>query len=331
MNNNIFSSSRRLTPWSEDDEATALQRFIDRCNQDNYQKKHPLVGDTVEAEFLNSFEVDTCRHCGSGNIKRFGYTATGLARFQCKDCRKTFTIITNTIFDQRKIPLTEWLDFLLSITGYGSFSLTSKTNRNASNTTKYWIKKLFAILAGSQKGIVLEGKVYYDETFYSVPISERVRKEDGSLPRGLSRNKICIGVATDGKQVVCHKVGYGKPSSKAVFAVFADHIKPGSTLIHDGDNAHRKLVAELHLNEEVYTTAQTKGLKDDDNPLRPINKEHSQLKKFLKAHSGFDRDTIDGYLDLYSLIASIPMNKFRKVEKVMKLAFENPILIRYRR
>jgi hypothetical protein len=33
--------------------------------------------------------------------------------------------------------LSEWLDFMLSVFGYGSFRLVSKSNRNAYNTTRY--------------------------------------------------------------------------------------------------------------------------------------------------------------------------------------------------
>ena len=41
-------------------------------------------------------------------------------------------------------------------------------------------------------------------------MSDREHKEDGTLPRGLSRNQICIGVATDKKHTICMMEGYGK-------------------------------------------------------------------------------------------------------------------------
>ena len=75
-----------------------------------------------------------------------GRTNAGLIRFRCKDCGGTFTIITGTIFDQRKISVSQWLDFMVMVIGHGSFNLTSKMNRNAYTTTKYWMKKLFLIL-----------------------------------------------------------------------------------------------------------------------------------------------------------------------------------------
>jgi hypothetical protein len=50
------------------------------------------------------------------------------------------------LYSNHKIPISEWIGFLLDISGFGSFSLTSKVNRNASSTTKYWMEKTFLLL-----------------------------------------------------------------------------------------------------------------------------------------------------------------------------------------
>lgn len=139
---------------------------------------------------------------GSLRIKRSGRTGAGIARYKCNECGRTFTVLTGTGFDQRKIPLSERLDFLLSIFGYVCFNLTSRMNRNAYNTTRYWIRNLFALLDGSQDGTVLEGRIYYDETYYSVKRRDRRVDEDGHFLTGFSKDKYCIGVATDGTNVV---------------------------------------------------------------------------------------------------------------------------------
>ena len=152
---NIKSKSRKRTPWSDVVNVTAFQAFIDAYNQNNYYKKHPQLADTGEATLLNSFDIRECRHCKSSNIQKFGFTANGIRRFRCKDCSRTFTIVNNTIFDSHKISISEWLDFLLSIFGYGSFNLVSKSNRNAYNTTKFWIEKVFLVLKEYQTDLML--------------------------------------------------------------------------------------------------------------------------------------------------------------------------------
>ena len=301
MSNHNYES-RKATPWTGKENASDLEKFIDRCNHANYEKRHPCVKGCDEIAFLNSCIPVHCPHCGSDEFVRRGLTGTGLQRYMCKECHKTFTVITGTIFDQRKIPMTEWIDFLLSIMGYGSFHLTSRNNKNSATTTKYWLEKVFLLLRHRQEDIVLQGRVYLDETYIPVKGRDARRLPDGSLPRGLSRNRICITVACDDNNVVC----------------IAD------------DNSHNALIETLALESEVYTTAQTKELKDKDNPLQPVNRQHALLKRFLRAHSGFHRDEIQDYLNLYSFISSEPADKFEKINILLKLALSEPILLRFR-
>ncbi len=327
---NIKSGSRKETPWTGREDATAMERFIDGCNHSNYYKKHPNAGNELERGLLNSYRPSCCRSCGSESIKVHGYTAAGIRRYKCRECGRTFTIITGTIFDQRKIPITEWLDFLLVLFGHGSFRLTSKSNRNAYNTTRYWLRKVFLLLRGWQDGIVLKDKVYLDETYYSLRGADNERDENGKLPRGLSRNKMCIGTAWDGKNLVCVYEGQGKPSMKHTLEAFSLHISQGAMLVHDGDNSHSRLVSALGLSEEVHTTAETNGLKDSENPLQPINNIHKLLKRFLHSHSGFIRKDLPDYLNLFSFMMSEPQNVYEKVEMLLNLALSNPKILRYR-
>jgi transposase-like protein len=327
---NIRSKSRRKTPWSDVPEATALQAFIDESNQDNYHRKHPGISDTGEVELLNSMGVQECRHCSSTAIQRFGFTSNGVRRFRCKDCRRTFNILTNTIFDSHKLPLTEWLDFLLSIFGYGSFSLTSKSNRNAYTTTRYWMDKVFLVLKEYQSTLVLSGEVELDETFYKVRKADIERKEDGKEYRGLSRNQICIGIACDQSSVICFVEGEGKPTKQGTLDAFASHIKPESTMKHDMEQAHVPLVEALKLRSIVYDSRQIKQLPDSENPLNRINQYCRMLKLFLASHSGFIREDLQDYLNLFCFIMNQPKDKHEKVEKFMNMAVGCRILLRYR-
>ena len=327
---NILSKSRKDTPWTGKSDATALQRFIDGCNHDNYDRRHPSIKETREIDLLNSYIPDCCRKCGSASFKVHGYTGTGLRRYRCRDCGSTFTIISGTIFDQRKIPITEWIDFLIMVIGHGSFSLASKSNRNAYNTTRFWMDKLFLLLREWQSGIMLSGTIYLDETYYSVRSEDMKMKDDGKKPRGLSKNKLCIGVAWDGNNLLCFCEGNGKPSSRETLNAFQRNIQSGSKIIHDGDNSHRKLIASLGLSETVHTTKETKGLKDDKNPLNPINQKHRLLKRFLNAHSGFKREQIQDYLNLFSFMSSGSNDVYEKIEILLDLALRSSKILRYR-
>jgi hypothetical protein len=73
-----------------------------------------------------------------------------------------------------------------------------------------------------------------------------------------------------------------------------------------------------------------KGLPDKDNPMNPVNRVHAILKKFLNSHSGFKRQYLQGYLDMFAFVTNPPSELLEKVEAVVKMAFENPKSLRYR-
>ena len=211
-----------------------------------------------------------------------------------------------------------------------SVTTGSWNNKNAFTTSKYWLQKLFMTLDGVQSGIILSGTVWLDETYYSVRAGDIIKKENGDELRGLSRNQIRIGVATDNNHSLFFVEGTGKPSQKITYETFSNHIEPGSTLIHDGDAAHNKLVKDLSLKSISHSSNELKGLPDKDNPLNPVNRAHDILKKFLNAHSSFIRDDMQGYLNLFSFVTNPPSEMLEKVELVINLAFQNPKTLRYR-
>ena len=69
---------------------------------------------------------------------------------------------------------------------------------------------------------------------------------------------------------------------------------------------------------------------DKDNPLYPVNRAHAILKMFLNAHSGFNREHLQGYLNLFALVTNPPHEMLEKVELVVNLAFASPKSLRYR-
>lgn len=270
-----------------------------------------------------------CPFCGSAEIVRNGHRKDGVSLWRCRSCGKSFNPLTGTIFDSRKIPMSEWVEFLLHLFEFHSLSTSSRDNRNAETTGIYWLSKVFATLDGCQKDVVLKDKVWFDETFVPVDKKERVTK-DGKKLRGISKNLIAIGIATDGKGMYAVAEWASKPSKKRTYDLFKGHIKPGSVLVHDGDNSHSKLIKELGLISEVHPAKETKGLDDKDNPMDKINDVHSLLKRFLREHGGYARADLQGWIDLFWFIWSDPPSRYEKVERFLQMAVSGKKIIRYR-
>lgn len=326
---NRIDTSRQSTPWDTKDNVSVIENFIKDKYKENYRFKHPKLSDTDETKIINSIKIDKCRLCNSSKIKKAGFTKNGIQRYRCNECKKYFTPTTGTIFENHKIAITEWIEFLLDIFNYGSTTLTSKVNKNSINTSTYWLEKVFLLLREYQKDIVLKGNVYIDEFFYKVSKSD-IKTKDGKQLRGLSQNQHCIGIGYDGTNIIAKVEGFGKTTTNKTNMTFLTHIEKGSHIIHDDEKSHRDLVKKLNLEDEKYSSSFLKNKKDDENPLRPINHQCDLLRQFLNAHSGFDRKDLQDYLNLYCFMNSKPRNKLKKVEILLELGLTTKVTLKYK-
>ena len=322
--------SRKRTPWDCFSTRTELQEFIIHKYVSTYDFKHPSLAFANEASFVNSIPIKKCLVCSSEKIKKYGFTKNGIQRYYCKEHKGTFTVFTGTVFEDHKVSLSEWIEYLLAIFRYQSFANTSKNNKNAYSTAKYWFKKLTLVLEDYQNNIILKGTIYIDELYFVVEKSDIIKKSDGTSFKGLSRNQMCISIAYDGTNMIAIYQGNGKPNQKRMKEALKNHIEPGSHIIHDKEKSHKVLIKELNLTEEQYDSKELKKLDDKDNPLDPINERCRLLRRFLKAHDGFDRDELQGYLDVFCFIMNPPSNRLEKVENVLIRALRCPKILRYR-
>ena len=86
-----------------------------------------------------------------------GKNSDGIQRYRCLSCGSQFTAMTRTIFDSRKIPITEWVEYLRFLFEHHSVDTSSRDNKNAATTGFYWLGKVFRVLSGCQSGIMLGG------------------------------------------------------------------------------------------------------------------------------------------------------------------------------
>lgn len=327
---NRIDSSRKKTPWDNKENLSATEKFIRNKYIDNYNNKHPKLIETNEADLLNSIKLNTCKYCNSEKVIKKGFTKNNIQRYFCKYCGKYFCVTTNTIFENHKIAISEWIEFLLDIFNHGSTTLTSKVNKNGMNTSLYWLHKTFLVLKEYQNSIVLSGTVYIDETYYKVRKNDIIKKQNGKEFKGISYNQYCIALGYDGNNIIALSEGLGKTSSNKTKTAFINHIEKGSVLIHDEEKSHNILIEELNLKNKTYNSSELKGISDKNNPLRPINHQCDLLKQFLNAHSGFDREDLQDYLNLYCFINSGHKNKLEKVNDLLITALKTNITLKYR-
>lgn len=213
---------------------------------------------------------------------------------------------------------------------FHSIRSSARDNRNANSTGKYWLIKVFSVLKDIQNDVMLLGDIYLDEMFFPVVKHQEVVKNGRKL-RGISRNKIAVAAAYDSKGNYLFMIEHtSKPSDRSTWRALGSHIQPGSHLIHDGERSHGILIRELDLTSTIYSTEETKRLPDKDNPLDPINDVHSLAKRFMKAHGGYNRDDLQGWMNLIWFILSKPDDRYEKIDKFINLALCAPKKVKFR-
>ena len=329
--------ARRLapsaTPWDGRDESslTPAEAIVMACHRDMYSYRHADGSLEGEAEFFNGYPRTSCPLCGCGRIRGNGSDRHGVRRWRCDSCGRSFTPMTGTIFQDHKLPVADWTEFLIETFSYESLGGMTRSNRRSGTTLPYWMAKLFAVVEGVRDDVVLSGTVQIDEKYYPVAAKDFVLRPDGGKPRGRSRNQICMAVGCDSSGTpYVGRMGLGKPSRSRAWAAYGGHIARGSKLVHDMEGSHAVLVERLGLESERHNSKLLKGLPDKRNPLGDVNRLCYQLELFLNSHSGFDRDDLDGWLDVFWVMLAPPRNKMEKAASVLDRAMRCPKTLSFR-
>jgi hypothetical protein len=323
--------SASATPWDgiEDSDLTPSQIVVRDSHRSVYEFRHRALSEAGDAAFLNGYERDRCPRCESVHVLRWGHEASGVRRYMCGGCRKTFTPSTGTIFEDHKLPVADWVEFMVQAFGFESLEAMTREDRRSGTTTPWWMAKLFLVLRGVQDEVVLSGEVQIDEKAH--PLAAKDRPGGNASMGAYSKDKICIAVGCDdsGRSIMV-RAGLGKPGKSRCWDAYGGHIEPGSKLVHDRENAHSVLVERLGLESVSYRSADLRGLDDAHNPLARVNRMHFLLKEFMHRHSGFDRDRIDDWLNLFSVIVNPPEDRLEKAAMVLDRAMATPISLPYR-
>ena len=317
-------TSLRQFSWSGNKDKKPSESLIESTALEWYEAKHRKQS-IEEIAFINSIKIFSCPYC-DGPIMKNGHRKDGLQIYKCSSCKRKSNPLTNTIFDSHKIPISEWIEYLLHLFEFHSVKTSAIDNRNSDTTGRYWLYKVFEVLKNIQKDVILSGDVYIDEKFLPVIESKKKKDKFGNEPSGLSINQLCIATGTDGKRSFFIYMKRAKPSEASCWKIYRKHLDENATLIHDGEKSHNRLAVEWVIKSVVYESDKTHGLKDKDNPLDPINDLHDKLGRFMRAHGGYDRSNIQDWLNLFWFIMNGSKDKYDKV----KLFIERAIMIRKR-
>ena len=125
---------------------------------------------------------------------------------------------------------------------------------------------------------------------------EKLEKQKNT--RGISRNKICILVATDKTKSFAEVACNGRPQRLKNYNICKKNIQEGSQLIGDLDTSLTYTAKEMNLTRTMYKSNTELAY----DKLEPVDQLCNRLKFFINKHRGFKKERLQDYINLFIFI-----------------------------
>ena len=273
----------------------------------------------IEAEFA---KAPACGHCGSDAFNRWG-VATGMKRYKCKACDRTFNALTGTPLAHLQ-KREKWLGYARAIVDGLSLRKAAKRVGVHLDTSFRWRHRFLATSKGD-KATAVTGIVEADETFIrkSAKGSKRLvgrapRKRGGKAKKGLSTEEHdCVLIVRDRSGATTDHV---LPDLQApTFAAYlAPVVAKDAVLVSDGrDDAFAHAEDILHI--PIITSRGEHAYKGFH--IQNVNAYASRLKSWLRPFKGIASWYLPSYLGWRRAIERLGENF--TPERCMQIAYRS--------
>lgn len=274
---------------------------------------HELILTNAE---LTGNESRACPYCKSEAIIRKGKTAKGKQRFMCKDCKKTFTKYSLTIFNRSRVDYAKWHKFIpMFIDHIPSKSAAKRLGVSRNTAWKMRLRLIHVIEECLPAFFISEGQtVEMDETYYPESFKgnygklktrwpeERVPKVRGELAQGIGADKICVFTAINEMGDIYIKVaGRSNMDKQRLRGVLTNCLLKDAIVKTDGHRAYKSILNEF----DIFYHSATSAQKIKGAGLGHINALHEDMHAFIRGFKGIASKNLQTYFNYYTFLKSM--------------------------
>jgi transposase-like protein len=241
-----------------------------------------------------------CPHCASHSLQRWGHVS-GLPRYRCKDCRRSFNALTGTPLARLR-KKEQWAAHAQALMTGESVAKAAKRCDVAVSTAFRWRHRFLSAPAGD-KPMQLNGIVEADETYIRESFKGKrsdlprpARKRGGSIKkRGLPAEQIGVLVARDRSGKTTDAV-LARHDRASITAALAGVVTSANQLCCDGG---KPIVGFARRAKIPCCILPRPGGPMPGAPtlhINNVNAYHGRLKEWLRPFHGVATAYLDHYL-----------------------------------
>lgn len=217
-----------------------------------------------------------CPYCGTHHCKK---RVDG--RFRCHHCRRNFSVLVGTIFENTKISLVKWFIAMYHISSHKKGISSHQLARDLSITQKsaWYILHKVRTLFGQSNDTALANNVECDEAYIGgqEKYKHASKKTEGTQGRSLKTKTPIFGMAQRKGKVIAKKTA--NVQGKTLCGIINQFVKAGSRIFTDEYIGYNTLVDSEYTHSVVNHGA--KQFVDGDAHTNTIEGFWSQLKRTI--------------------------------------------------
>lgn len=258
-------------------------------------------GDEVIALIETRFAAaPACGHCGEVDFKPWG-SASGLKRYMCKACDRTFNALTGTPLAGLRLR-EKWLDYARALVDGVSLRKAAERTNIRLDTSFRWRHRFLAV-ARDKKASAVTGIVEADETFI-LKSAKGSRKLAGRAPRKRGGKAKKPGLSTeDHDAIMIVRDRHGETTDVMLADLSAEtigaHLKPvvaqDAVLVTDGNKAYQAFAAVTGITQ-IALIASDGERKIGCYHLQNVNGYQSRFKLWMARFKGVASKYLPSYL-----------------------------------
>lgn len=221
-------------------------------------------------------DTPSCPHCGNVGA----YVTNRGFKCKAKECAKKFSVTSGTIFENTKIPLSDWFAAIYLATAHkkGISSLQLSRDLNITQKSAWFILHRVREMLTENAPEMLTGTVEVDETYIGGKHRNKHTKARKLLNEkgtgAINKTPVVAMLQRDGSIVTIVTL---LANGEAIKPFIYKHVAPGTTVITDGFGAYKGL--DKTYTHEVVMHSENEYVREGNIHTNTLEGFWSQLKR----------------------------------------------------